>query len=325
MHSKTTGNLIIRRAPAVPATNVQSIAAIPEEAIWLAKLKSERTRRAYRSDVRHFMCILGIQDGVELRQVTHKHVIAWDHYMREHEQPPPSAATIRRRLAALSSLFRHLVDHTELTVNPVREVRRPPKDSDGQTPAFARKQARAVLDAPPESTLLGLRDRAILSVGLQAGLRRAEITQLRVKDLIQTRGYDALRIRGKRNKRRTVIVNPQTAGRIKRYLAVCGHADDLDGPLFRPTRHNQKCSDPRRALNSDGVARIVRKYARTIGIERGYAAHALRATWITTALENGADLKDVQRDAGHADVSTTRLYDRRGHNPEKSAAFFATY
>jgi site-specific recombinase XerD len=51
----------------------------------------------------------------------------------------------------------------------------------------------------------------------------------------------------------------------------------------------------------------------------------MRATFITTALQNGASLEDVQRDVGHADPTTTKLYDRRGHNPEKSASFFANY
>jgi site-specific recombinase XerD len=51
----------------------------------------------------------------------------------------------------------------------------------------------------------------------------------------------------------------------------------------------------------------------------------MRATFITTALENGASLEDVQRAAGHRDPSTTNLYDRRGYNPEKSASFFTTY
>jgi len=50
----------------------------------------------------------------------------------------------------------------------------------------------------------------------------------------------------------------------------------------------------------------------------------MRATFITTALDNGASLEDVQS-AGHADPSTTKLYDRRGYNPEKSASFFANY
>ena len=56
-----------------------------------------------------------------------------------------------------------------------------------------------------------------------------------------------------------------------------------------------------------------------------YSAHSMRATFITTALENGAQLEDVQKAAGHRDPSTTKLYDRRSYNPEKAASFFATY
>ena len=70
---------------------------------------------------------------------------------------------------------------------------------------------------------------------------------------------------------------------------------------------------------------MVRKYVARIGLPRGYSAHSMRATFITTALENGAQLEDVQKAAGHRDPSTTKLYDRRGYNPEKAASFFATY
>jgi integrase/recombinase XerD len=62
-----------------------------------------------------------------------------------------------------------------------------------------------------------------------------------------------------------------------------------------------------------------------IGLTRRFSSHSMRATFITTALENGATLDDVQRAAGHSESSTTKLYDRRGYNPEKSASLFATY
>ena len=78
-------------------------------------------------------------------------------------------------------------------------------------------------------------------------------------------------------------------------------------------------------MNPDAIDRIVKKYARRLGLTRGYSAHSMRTTFITTALENGCSLEDVQRAAGHADPSTTKLYDRRGYNPEKSASFFANY
>jgi integrase/recombinase XerD len=68
---------------------------------------------------------------------------------------------------------------------------------------------------------------------------------------------------------------------------------------------------------------VVRKYAGELGLDPGYSAHSMRATFITTALENGAQL--VQKAAGHRDPGTTKLYDRRGYNPQKAASFFATY
>jgi hypothetical protein len=151
------------------------------------------------------------------------------------------ASTIRRRLAALSSLYKHLVRHGHAARNPVGEVERPAINRDeGSTLAFSKAQARKVLDAPAEDTIAGLRDRAILSVGLQVGLRRAEIAGLKVGDLHQNRGYDSLRVARKGGRRDALAINPQTAARLRAYLEASGHGDDIDGPLFRPLRHNGK-------------------------------------------------------------------------------------
>jgi integrase/recombinase XerD len=109
------------------------------------------------------------------------------------------------------------------------------------------------------------------------------------------------------------------------YLDAAGHGADVDGPLFRPLEHNGKRREERRGMNPDAIDRVVRRYAGIFGLNRGYSAYSMRATFITTALENGAQLEDVQKAAGQRDPSTTNLYDRRGYNPEKAASFFATY
>lgn len=305
-------------------TPLETLAAIPEEKVWLAKQKSARTRRAYQQDVSHFMRVVGVRSREELRTVDHKAVIAWERYMREVEGAQSS--TIRRRLAALSSLFRHLVSHGHAAKNPVTEVDRPAINRDeGTTLAFSKAQARQILDAPSPDTIEGLRDRAILSIGLQVGLRRAEIAALKVSDLHQNRGFDSLRVIRKGNRKDALAINPQAAQRIRAYLDAAGHSDDLDGALVRPLHHNRHSKDVRRGMHPDAIDRILRKYALRIGLSRGFSAHSMRATFITTALENGASLEDVQKAAGHRDPSTTKLYDRRGYNPEKSASFFATY
>ena len=288
-----------------------------------AKQKSPRTRRAYRLDVQHFMRTLAITAPEELRQADHKAVIAWERYMRETEHA--ASSTIRRRLAALSSLYKHLVRHDHAARNPVGEVERPAINRDeGSTLAFAKAQARKLLDLPAENTVAGLRDRAILSVGLQVGLRRAEIAALKVGDLHQNRGYDSLRSCARaegatrwRSTRRPPracapiwsppATRPISTGPVP--AAAAQRQAPGRTPAWTPTRSTAWCGNTPAAL----------------GLDRGYSAHSMRATFITTALENGAQLEDVQKAAGHRDPSTTKLYDRRGYNPEKAASFFATY
>jgi len=320
--TKTEIAIIETNAPSL--STIAALAAVPEEEIWLAKQKSARTRRAYRQDVAHFIKTIGIASTKELREVDHRAVIAWERIMREKHGA--QASTVRRRLAALSSLFKHLVSHGYATRNPVADVSRPVINrTEGSTLAFSKSQARKILDLPPENSIAGLRDRAIISVGLQVGLRRAEIASLRVGDLHQNRGFDSLRVVRKGGRKEGLSINPQTAQRLKAYLVEAGHMDDLEGPMFRPLKHNGKRQEGRRVMSPDAIDRIVRKYAVKIGLISGYSAHSMRATFITTALENGASLEDVQKAAGHRDPSTTKLYDRRGYNPEKSASFFATY
>ena len=303
--------------------SLQLLKSIPEEDVWLAGQLSPHTRRAYKADVQHFVRILRIRSAEELRQVGRAAVIHWQNRMKEMGTKP---RTIRRRLSALSSLFSHLIVHRAADNNPVRDIKRPRVNrKQGTTRAFSSKEARKILDAPDPTTLQGLRDRAMLSIGLQAGPRRSEIASLKVKDFHTNAGYKSLHFIRKGGEDLSLAINPQTAQRIEDYLTASGQNADLDSPLFRRHHPASNHNNAYEHLNPQSIDRILRKYARSVGLSRGYSAHSMRATFITTALNNGASLEDVQRDVGHADPSTTKLYDRRGYNPEKSASFFATY
>ena len=168
---------LIEYYPQSPATtSLDAITAIPEEHIWLASRKSPRTRQVYRHDVGHFMRTLGTRSADEFRRVDHKAVLAWEAYMREVEHA--EASTIRRRLAALSSLFKHLVTHGVAASNPVRDVERPPVNRrEGFTLAFSKAQARRLLDTPRSDTIAGVRDRAILGVLIYAAVRAGAVAR----------------------------------------------------------------------------------------------------------------------------------------------------
>lgn len=156
------------------------------------------------------MRFVGIARPEEFR--TRAHVLAWreslrpsDENERKHRvqcgKPILSPASVRRKLSALSSLFDYLCERNAVTHNPVDGVARPDEaTNEGKTPALSDPQARALLKAPTDTTLKGKRDRAILSVLLYHGLRRAELCSLRVKDLTSRRGVMYFRVHGKRER-----------------------------------------------------------------------------------------------------------------------------
>jgi site-specific recombinase XerD len=270
------------------------------------------------------MQFVGIQHPEDFRTVTRAHLIAWRKHLESRQL---GGATIRRKLAALSSLFEYLCERNAVTHNPVKGVKRPKVDSyEGKTPALGDHQARALLQAPDTATVKGKRDRAILSMLLYHGLRREELTTLLVKDLTQRRGVLHVRVHGKGGKIRYVPLHPGTAELVTDYLEAVGHGADPAAPLFRPVRNTvHRRTDT--AMTTDGVYKVVQSYARKIGlgeIDR-LGVHALRATAATNALDHEADIAKVQEWLGHANIATTRLYDRRKHRPEDSPTFKVAY
>ncbi len=312
-----TGGLLSR-------AEFQNLAAVPAEMEWFANIDNKRTRRAYQIDLREFMQFVGIRTPMEFRIVTRAHMIAW---RKTLESRRLSGATIRRKLAALSSLFEYLCEKNAVTHNPVKGVKRPKVESyEGKTPALGDYQARALLNAPDAATLKGKRDRALLSTLLYHGLRREELCTLKVRDITQRRGVLHLRVHGKGGKTRYLPLHPGTAEMITEYLEVLGHGSDPASPLFRPVRNtvNGKLDE---AMTTDGVYWVVRHYARKIGIGdiEGLGVHSLRATAATNALDHEADIAKVQEWLGHANIATTRLYDRRKTRPEDSPTFKVRY
>ena len=232
-----------------------------------------------------------------MRLITRAHVISW---RKQRESRELASSSIRRKLSALSSRFDHLCERNAVTHNPVKGVKRPKSNSnEGTTPAISDAEARLLLDKPDADSLKGKRDRAILATLLYHGIRREELCTLRVKDLESRKGVPHLRIFGKGSKIRFLPAHPVAGRLIVEYLEAAKHAEDKDGPLFRPVRNN-RTGNLERALHPNAVyENIVRHYG-------GISVHSLRATAATNALDHEADIAKVQEWLGHANISTTR-------------------
>ena len=302
------------------------LSQVPTEAEWFANIDNPRTRRSYQTDLGDFLSMdfINIKRPEDFRVITRAHVIAWRNHLVDRSQSP---ATIRRKLSALSSLFEYLCENNAVTHNPVKGVKRPKeKNYEGKTPALSNDQARRLLDAPPEDTLKGKRDRAILATLLYHGLRREELCGLRVKDVHMRGGTPHFQVHGKGGKIRYLPVHPEAARLIEEYLDVAGHRHDGDGSLFRPVKNNYDGDLSKPLATASIYESVVMYYAKEIGIDpRGICPHALRATAATNALVHGADIARVQQWLGHAKADTTRLYDKRKNRAEDSPTFKVAY
>ena len=312
---------IITKVNRLTDRQFHALAALPAELEWFSNIDNPRTRLAYKADVGAFMAFVGIEHGAQLNQVGRGHVLAW---RTDLVSKKLGSATIRRKLAAVSSMFEYLANLNAVASNPVKGVKRPIVESyEGKTPALSDDQARRLLAAPDSMTTKGLRDRAILSVLLYHGLRRAELCALDVGDRELRSGLMHLRVQGKGGKLRYVPLHQSSAVALQAYLDHSGHAANKAAPLFQGTRGTRTGE----RFGPAGVYKDMLKYGLAIGLAdmKLLGPHVCRATAATTALERGADIAKVQEWLGHSNIATTKLYDRRNSKAEDSPTFKVSY
>jgi integrase/recombinase XerD len=176
-----------------------------------------------------------------------------------------------------------------------------PKPGSYLPDVLAPDQVNAVLDAPPADSAAGIRDRAILELLYDCGLRVSELTGLDTDrvDLPKLQ----VRVIGKGNRERRVPMTEEARERLHRYMA---------GPRREWTAKQPTAavfvSQRGKRLARESVYRLVHAWAQAAGLSEQVTPHTFRHSFATHLLEGGADLRVVQTLLGHASISTTQLY-----------------
>ena len=260
------------------------------------KSLSEHTYRAYRQDLNDFQRWAS-QHNAE-NPFTKDAITAWMMDMRDRGQAP---ASIKRRVACIKVLCRWLEDEERLDDNPFHKMRatvRLPR----RLPRNLNRDELQALFGPRWRNNNGFRA-ATLSLALEllftTGVRVGELCQIRIQDIDLGSGTIAIKGKGNRE-RRVFLVDNKIKSQISAYIK----------------RHNKLQIQPDELLVSvrgtpatpDYIRRIIHQHVENLELTRRITPHMLRHSAATQLLENGVDIRFVQKLLGHASISTTEIY-----------------
>jgi integrase/recombinase XerD len=281
---------------------------IEEYVLWLGVHNYATTtienRRRYLG---YLACFLGVEGIYESQDVTYEDLKAYQEHLFAHRKvngEPLNFATQAQRLIPVQQFFSWLRRSGRLTTNPAGDLTTPRPDRRLPEATLTASEMSAVLSQPNVTRPLGLRDRAVLEVFYSCGLRRAELIDLRLRDIDTDRGTVFVRY-GKGGKDRYVPIGERALFWVSLYAQLARprfDPGDQSGILFLSSVGTPLCAD--------WLSRKVRRYLADAGVDKKGSCHLLRHTVATLMLEGGADIRYVAEMLGHARLETTQRYTR---------------
>src|SRR5947209_4461740 len=273
---------------------------------FTAQIRNRNTRAAYALAVRTF-CSWCDARKLTLKSLRTHHVAAYVEALGRRYSPP----TVKQHLAAIRMLFDWLVVRQVVEMNPAAAVRGPKHVvKRGKTPVLEADEARQLLESIDVSTLVGLRDRALIALLIYTFARVSAATHMNVEDYYVQGRRSWVRLHEKGGKQHDMPAHHLLETYMDEYLTEAGIAEDKASPLFRTAVGKTGKLTERRMHRTDALRMIWRR-ARAAGIETELGCHSFRATGITVYLTNGGLLEHAQQMAAHESARTTKLYDRR--------------
>ena len=280
---------------------------------FTARIPNENTRAAYERAFWRFSSWCR-QGGLPLKGITPPAIAA---YLKALESDGLSAASIKQHLAALRHWLGWLTEHGVLPLNPAASVRGPRLVvREGKTPVLERDQASALLDSMGGNDILCLRDKALISLMLFNFVRVGAAVKMVVRDFEDAGDASAIVLHEKGGKDSRKPAHHRVCEALRAFISAARFEPRSKAPLFQSTSGRSRPLSGSPMSRSDVLAMVKRRCA-AIGLPPSICNHSFRATGITIHQENGGRLEDAQQLAGHADMRTTQLYNRKSRNVER--------
>ena len=293
-----------RMTPALFAETAQG-----QERFWEffgGSIRNRNTRHAYVTAAYRFADWCEAR-GLTLSTVRPLHVAG---YIEQLTQAY-AAATVKQNLAGLRQLFDWLVVRQVIPANPAAAIRGPKSVvKTGKTPVLTADETRALLDGIDPTTLIGLRDRALIGLMTYAFARVSAALAMQVDDYYTQGKRSFFRLHEKGGKFLVVPAHHIVQAYTDEYVNRASLATDPKGPLFRAAVSFRTDQFSRRQLSRIDAWAMIKRRAKAAGLPGRICAHSFRGTGITEYLRSGGTLETAARIAGHESTRTTQLYNR---------------
>ncbi|NMB41564.1 MAG: site-specific tyrosine recombinase XerD [Firmicutes bacterium] len=261
---------------------------------------AKNTLESYQRDLKKYLNFLNKAGINSFIFATRKNI---SKFLLELKKKGLAPATITRNLASIRSFYNFLLKEQLVQKNPAAELDSPRAEK--KLPrVLSFKDVELLLEQPETKETIGMRDKAMLELLYATGLRVSELVSLDLADVNIKMGF--LNCDGKGKKERIIPLGSAAIRSIQEYLK---HSR---GKLLR--KKDEKTlfvNQHGKRLTRQGFWKILKKYVLKAGIVgTGITPHTLRHSFATHLLENGADLRSVQKMLGHEDISTTQIYTR---------------
>ena len=273
---------------------------------FTANIRNPNTRKAYTWAVAEFATWCEQHGLLSLQTIGPIHVATYI----ESLQTRLAAPSIKQHLASIRMLFDWLVVGQVIPTNPASSVRGPKYSTKkGKTPVLMADEARLLIDAIDVSTIVGVRDRALIGLMVYTFARIGAALSMQVEDVYIQGRRTWVRLHEKGGKLHAMPCHHNLDEYLHAYLKAAQLTEGTS-PLFR-TMHGRTGQLSGKPMTQTDAYRMVRRRATAVGIRTKIGNHSFRATGITEYLRNGGKLEIAQQMANHESARTTGLYDRR--------------
>lgn len=276
--------------------------------------RSKYTAISYEKDIKDFFNKSDVTE-ITIEHIREINIFHVQKFILDLQNQGLSSATINRKISSLSALYKWLMKYEDnysdiriIKFNPFANVKEEkPIVTNKVTEFLTEEESKILLGSIDTTTVLGLRNKAILALALTTALRKSEMINIKICHIKKYGEYDVIEVTRKGNKKDLVKLQPKVKSLIEKYILVTERDKEEFNNSYLFIGHSSNNRNGEK-LNASTLNYMLKNICSKCNINKKLKVHSTRHTAITLAITQGATIEKVREFAAHSSIATTNRY-----------------